>query len=692
LTAILVLYGGMPSLNELVFALKTFAGAMTALALAFWLGLDNPYWSMATAFIVAQPLTGAMRSKALYRFIGTFVGGVAAVVMIPNLVNAPVLLSLAMATWIGLCLYLSLLDRSARAYLFMLAGYSAGIIGFPTIAAPGTIFHVAVTRVEEISIGIVCTSLFGTVLFPRPLGPVLAARIVAWVKPAAEWAAAALAGEQEDAEAKASRRRMAAEATDISMMTTQLAFDTSHLNSATRHVVRLRLYVLSLMPIISSIGDRVLQLRELGGIPPRLQTLLGDCGEWISHGYDAPNSVPDGLLAEISAQEREGEDHICWEGILRTTLLVRLQELISMVRHARLIRHHVIDNDASVPVPGSDPVGLAALHQLRDHSMALLSAFAAGFSLLLVCVFWIYTGWSYGAGAALMATIACSFFAAQDDPAPAIALMIRNSFIALAGSGFYLFVILPRVETFAELALVLLPAGLIIGVLISRPATFGTGMVLGAFGATDLALNDGYAGNFEAFINGGVALILGLTAALIITRLIRSVGAAWSARRLLRAGWRDIAMAATTEDRAGRPVHDRAHLTGIMLDRLGLLMPRLAAVSPGADIAAADVLADLRVGLNAIGLQHELKYLSEVERQQTLPVLAGVAGHYRGNPLQPADDSLLNHIDKSILLIAENLDAAHEQHHREALMLLVGLRSVLFRETPSPFQDMAMAA
>ncbi len=681
----------MPSLNELVFALKTFAGAMAALGLAFWLGLDNPYWSMATAFIVAQPLTGAMRSKALYRFIGTFVGGVAAVVLVPNLVNAPVLLSLAMASWIGLCLYLSLLDRSARAYLFMLAGYSAGIIGFPTIAAPGTIFHVAVTRVEEISIGIVCTSLFGTVLFPRPLGPVLAARIVAWVKPGTEWIAAALAGEQEDAQARASRRRMAAEAADISMMTSQLAFDTSHMNSATQQLVRLRLYVLSLMPVISSIGDRVLMLRDLGGITPRLQKLLSDCGAWVSHGYDAPVSVPDGLLAEIRAQEHDGEDHICWEGILRTTLLVRLQELIGMMRHARLIRHHVLDNEIDLPIPEGEPAGVAALHQLRDHGMALLSAFAAALSLLLVCAFWIYTGWSYGAGAALIATVACSFFAAQDDPAPAIALMIRNSFIAIAGSGFYLFVILPRVETFTELALVLLPAGLAIGILVSRPASFGTGMVLGAFGATNLALNDGYAGNFAAFINSAVALILGLTAALIITRLMRSVGAAWSARRLLHAGWRDIATAATVEE-SDAMLHDRAHLTGIMLDRLGLLMPRLAAVSPGADIAAADVLLDLRVGLNAIGLRHALNFLSDAERRQTLPVLAGVARHYRGNPLQPAGDSLLNHIDKSILLIAENLDAKPEQHHREALMLLVGLRSVLFRNEPSPFQDMAMAA
>jgi uncharacterized membrane protein YccC len=472
------------------------------------------------------------------------------------------------------------------------------------------------------------------------------------------------------------------------MMTTQLAFDTSHLHTATRHIVRLRLYVLSLMPVISSIGDRVAQLQSLHAIPPRLQKLLGDISDWISNGYNAPAAVPDALLAEITAQEREGEDQICWEGILRTTLLARLGELVSMVRHARLIRHHIIDDEPAPPIPESDPESVAIHYQVRDHGMALLSAFAAGLALLLVCVFWIYTGWSYGAGAALIATVACSFFAAQDDPAPAIRLMIRNAFIALAGSGFYLFVILPRVETFPELMLVLLPAGLIIGVLVSRPATFGTGMVMGAFGSTNLALNNSYAGDFENFANSGVALILGLTAALVITKLIRSVGAAWSARRLLRAGWRDIAIAATV---AG--AHDRAQLTGIMLDRLSLLMPRLAAVSQGADLAAADVLADLRVGLNAIGLQHELKYLAEPERREAAAVLDGVAEHYRGNPLIGAPTVLLENIDRSILRVAENLDATHERHHREALMMLVGLRSVLFRNAPSPFNDdLAMAA
>jgi uncharacterized membrane protein YccC len=520
---------------------------------------------------------------------------------------------------------------------------------------------------------------------------VLAARIVAWMKPGTEWVLAALAGTQ-DEQTAGYRRRLAAEASDISMMTSQLAFDTSHLSRAVRQIVRLRLHVISLMPIVCSIGDRVAQLRALRGITPRLHKLLADISDWVQNGYDAPAAVPEALLKEIAAQERAGEDRICWEGVLRTTLLTRLHELVSMIRQIRLIRHHIIEQEPAPAIPAAEPESLAVHTQLRDHGMALLSALAAGLALLLVCALWIYTGWSYGAGAALIATIACSFFAAQDDPAPAIALMIRNSFIALAGSGFYLFVILPRVETFPELMLVLLPPAMIIGVLVSRPATFGTGMVMGAFGSTNLALNNFYAGDFESFANSGVALILGLTAALVITRLIRSVGAAWSAERLLRAGWREIAIAAAADDGAARLGHDRAHLTGIMLDRLGLLMPRLAAVSQGADIAAADVLSDLRVGLNAIGLRHEMPYLTVAERNVAAAVLAGVAAHYRGNPLRAAAAPLLDRIDDAILMVAENLDLTHERHHREALMMLVGLRSVLFRDAPPPPTDLAMAA
>ncbi len=136
---------------------------------------------MATAYIVAQPLTGAMRSKSAYRFYGTLVGAVACLVLIPNLVDAPVLLIAALSLWIGGCIYFAVLDRTPRSYVFLLAGYSVALIGFPMVDAPDTVWDVVLSRVEEITLGIVCTTLIGSLVFPRPLGPALTARLDNWI-------------------------------------------------------------------------------------------------------------------------------------------------------------------------------------------------------------------------------------------------------------------------------------------------------------------------------------------------------------------------------------------------------------------------------------------------------------------------------------------------------------------------------
>ena len=140
-----------PGLNEWVFSLKTFAAAMAALYIAMAIGLDRPYWAMTSVYIVAQPLSGPLRSKAVFRLIGTVIGATAALLMVPNLVNAPEILSAALALWVGFCLYIALLDRTPRSYLFMLAGYTAAplagkvisriapLLGVPNNAPPVTL-------------------------------------------------------------------------------------------------------------------------------------------------------------------------------------------------------------------------------------------------------------------------------------------------------------------------------------------------------------------------------------------------------------------------------------------------------------------------------------------------------------------------------------------------------------------------
>ena len=106
--------------------MKTFVGAMAAIWIAMRIGLDRPYWALATSYIVAQPLTGAMRSKAAYRLLGTFVGLVATLVLVPNLVNSPQVLTAGLALWVGVCIYFAVLDRTPRSYVFLLAGYTCG--------------------------------------------------------------------------------------------------------------------------------------------------------------------------------------------------------------------------------------------------------------------------------------------------------------------------------------------------------------------------------------------------------------------------------------------------------------------------------------------------------------------------------------------------------------------------------------
>src|ERR1700677_1712472 len=132
--------------------MKTFIAAMLAVYIALAIGLDRPYWAMATVYIVSQPLTGSLRSKALFRLLGTFIGATATGVLGRNLGDAPELLCVALALWTGVCLYVALLDRTPRSYVFLLAGYTAALIGFPSVMTPGSIFNTAVLRVQEIGI------------------------------------------------------------------------------------------------------------------------------------------------------------------------------------------------------------------------------------------------------------------------------------------------------------------------------------------------------------------------------------------------------------------------------------------------------------------------------------------------------------------------------------------------------------
>ena len=221
---------------------------MLALYLSYSMGLPRPFWAMTTAYIVSQPWSGAVRSKALYRLVGTFVGSAMTVYMVPRLSNSPVVMTAAMALWVGACLYMSVLDRTPRSYLFMLAGYTAAMIGFPSVSEPTLVFDTALARVEEIALGIVCATLVHSVVLPRGLAPALTLLLDKAVRDARLWMQDILAGGDAGKSDK-DRRTLANDITQLRLLSTHVPFDTSNLRWTAGAVRAMQDRVAALTPL-----------------------------------------------------------------------------------------------------------------------------------------------------------------------------------------------------------------------------------------------------------------------------------------------------------------------------------------------------------------------------------------------------------------------------------------------------------
>lgn len=668
-----------PSMGaDLLFSLRTFAAAMLALWIGLRLDLPRPYWAVATVYIVTQPLSGALRSKAVYRVLGTLLGAAITVVLVPNLVNSPEILSLALALWTGLCLYLALLDRTPRSYLFMLAGYTAAIIGFPAVSDPGAIFATAVDRVEEITLGILCATVAGSVIFPRHVGPVLSARLDTWLRDAGQWSLDALAGRKDDEATLADQRRLAADAVDLHMLATYLAYDTSLLRGATRWVRLLQQRMVMLLPVLSAITDRMAALRRDGGeLPPAVQAVLADLSAWIGAGAKAPTAAIK-LRAAIDRLEPTSDAGMQWKGMLLSSLLARLRQLVDVLQDCGELRDYVAaGGDRSPPrrLIARASAG-AALH--RDHGMAMLSAFAATLTVLVCCALWIASGWPDGATAAQMSAVACCIFAALDDPVPAILGFIRAALVSLIVVAAYLFAVLPAIDGFPMLVLVLAPTFLTLGLLMTKPRWVGGAIAVAVNSASMMTLHNTFTAEFASFLNTGLSMVVGISLAAIVTGVVRSVGAEWSARRLLRACWADLADVASRPDSSYRRL-----FAGRMLDRLGILTPRLAAVAPGANVAATDTLTDLRVGLNVVHIQRFRSTLPSAAREALGATLDELARHFRDlstRRLQQPTPRLLWLIDRALdgVIMAKQVLTTHRM-----LLALVGVRRGLFPDASS---------
>ncbi|WP_349781535.1 FUSC family protein [Xanthomonas arboricola] len=701
-----------------LFSAKTFAASIAALYVGLAGNLSRPYWAMATVYIVSQPLLGPTRAKGVYRVLGTLLAGAATLVMLPNLVETPLLLSAAMALWLSACLFLALLNRGPRGYAFLLAGYTTAFIGFPAVTAPEGIFDTVVARSEEIILGTVMAVLFAALVFPASVKPMLTARIGNWMQDAAQWCRQVL----QRGPSQAPRNRLAADLVQFEALIAFVRHDDPRHAGAVPTLEQLRARMLMLLPVLSSMADRLDALQRDGSaLPLATAALLEDVAAWVDQGEDARSDADVGALrARIAALRPVVDQDI--EHLLLASLLLRLEELLDLWQDCRALQQAVVHGTATpvlraMPAAARPPATAesseradtahsepavrsrtqssllqrltwsprdttnapAAANTTRhiDFGMAAFSALSAGFALMAYCVLWIGIGWEGGGNGAMMAAVTAAFFAAQDDPAPSMLSFLTWAVVASVVAGIYLFGIFPAIHDFPMLVLVLAAVFLPIGALLHRPKTMLIALPLVVNLTALLSLQNTYNANIQSFVNAAVAMVLGIGFAVVLTRLFRSVGAEWSARRLVRQGWRTLADAAE-----GRGAQDRQHFAARMLDLLGLLAPRLALTPEGSELASVDMLNEVRVGLNILQLRSARHGLPQPSVEAVNAILADVAAHYRQQiahkrPL-PAPDALRARLDASLARVGKVPAGAHRD---EALLGLIGLRYSVFAQT-----------
>lgn len=647
--------------EALLFSAKSFAAAMLAYFIALRIGLPRPSWAIVTVYLVSQPTAGASFSRGLYRMMGTLVGALATVAIVPTFANEPVVCSTVLAGWIGLGLFLSLLDRTQRSYAFVLSGYTTSLIGFPAVAAPVAVFDTAIVRVQEIALGILCAVVIHRYVVPRPMTGQFQAKLAATLHDARRLACDVLNTVSESS-CRDDRYRMALDMLALRGLATHLPYDpvTTRLRGPTLRTLHDRLAHLLLL--LADVEERI-SLIHAPGMPEELAQLLYRVRRWIT--LDTPNGR--GTEAHRVFQNARSfghaDDATLIDGLV-ANIARHLAELVGLLHD---IERLGAEASATEVFQGAEKTTGYIFH--RDPMMAARAGLGAAFGILLGCFFWIWSAWPDGGLAVSVLGVTCALFGNVDAPVPYVRKYMLGSVYGIAISLIYSFTVLPRVFEFWVLIAVLAPAFLFGGSLQARPAT--AFMALGITLTVPILVGLGpvYGGDFAEAINSSIALLMGVGFGAATMTLFQTVSPDTAINRLLRLGRRDAAY------RVRSRVSAKAVWTNLTIDRIALLRPRLGLSARPTTETIDMIVRDLRIGHAVSRLREQFDQLESEPLSAIQLLLLDLAHHFdRGSP---SVDELNTQVEELIARIVVGTGA-----HRHLLDPLIDLRFAL-----SPVQN-----
>ena len=563
-----------PSRLDIIFACKTFVAGMLALFISFELDLINPMWSIGTVLIIASPYSGMVSSKCIYRLVGTAAGAIIALLLTPHFINTPWLFTIILALWVGFALYISLLDRTPRSYVFMLAGYSTAMIVYNAITYVDTynIFDIALARVLEISVGVISTAVVSATFFPVHVGAMIKQRVIKTLQDLENIFEKLISAQDTNQNYTQILGVITRDASDIHALAVHLAYEKGELQGMTKPLQEMLHQVSLVVANLVAMSQRIKQLEQmpLTTLAPRLSQLRQQTLQFLNQ----EKQLTADNLGDLPPQfEQDFSELIAMASSEQKTVLAALKmdvrHFIANMLAVKLLWQQIQKGHKEIP---SDITTITtkypSLH--RDHGIAVRGGISAVLITFIVTGAWILSGWKAGFMMAQMGAITACILTALDNPVPVLRIFIWGSIVSAGLVFIYAFGVFPHITHFWQLALVLFPIFLVAVSMMANQMLMPIGMVLGINTMMGLNLHNKYSMDAVSYLDSSFAMILGVLVSLIVIDLVRAVSPDTSATRILSLHYQAMRQALTMSYGIDFKIHLRS-----MLDRVGVLNSKM---------------------------------------------------------------------------------------------------------------------
>lgn len=563
-----------PSRLDIIFACKTFVAGMLALFISFELDLINPMWSIGTVLIIASPYSGMVSSKCIYRLVGTAAGAIIALLLTPHFINTPWLFTIILALWVGFALYISLLDRTPRSYVFMLAGYSTAMIVYNAITYVDTynIFDIALARVLEISVGVISTAVVSATFFPVHVGAMIKQRVIKTLQDLENIFEKLISAQDTNQNYTQILGVITRDASDIHALAVHLAYEKGELQGMTKPLQEMLHQVSLVVANLVAMSQRIKQLEQmpLTTLAPRLSQLRQQTLQFLNQ----EKKLTADNLRDLPPQfEQDFSELIAMASSEQKTVLAALKmdvrHFIANMLAVKLLWQQIQKGHKEIPSEITTiTTKYPSLH--RDHGIAVRGGISAVLITFIVTGAWILSGWKAGFMMAQMGAITACILTALDNPVPVLRIFIWGSIVSAGLVFIYAFGIFPHITHFGQLALVLFPIFLVAVSMMANQMLMPIGMVLGINTMMGLNLHNKYSMDAVSYLDSSFAMILGVLVSLIVIDLVRAVSPDTSATRILSLHYQAMRQALTLSYGIDFKIHLRS-----MLDRVGVLNSKM---------------------------------------------------------------------------------------------------------------------